>query len=751
MAIRDLAVLGKTHDKKDALLKATGKAVFAADIFFDNMLYGGVFRSTVPHAVIKSFDASKALALPGVACVLTSKDIPGKNRIGIILKDEPVLVDDKVRRVGDAIAIVAAETQELVEEALSLIKVEYDLLEPILSFEDAKREDSAKVHGNNNIYISKHLERGDVDAAFAKCDAIVEGTYVTSMLSHMFIEPDAGVARIEDGIITIYASTQNPHFDRGEIATTLGIPNNKVRVITAVTGGGFGGKLDIGVQCHLALLAKATGRPVKIVRSRKESTEVSSKRHPITFRAKTGATKDGKIQAAEVIVTSDSGCYASYGPAVITRVTVHCMGPYEVPNVRIHSDFAYSNNPMSGAFRGFGVPQAAFCHEGQMNALAKALNMDPVDFRILNAHRPGTVIANGQKLEENVGFIETLKQAKAKAAQVLNPDKNKNQSLGVGCMWYGVGNTGLPNPGAAFVEVLPDCSVNVMAGAADIGQGSDTVMAAIAAEELGLDYDDILVISADTMVTPEGGASSASRQTFVSGKAVQIACKQAKETLKETAANLLKVPKEDLVFRNRQITSSKDPAVKLGYPELMLEMKKWGKIAVGAGAYNPKATYLDPKTMEGIPYEAYAYATTIAQVEVDKGTGEVQVQKMVSAHDVGQAVDTAMVEGQIEGGMVMAQGMAIFEKIEYENGKIKNPVFSKYIMPTIMDAPEIYPIIVECPGDAGPFGAKGVGEPALIPGIPAIVSAAENVIGKRVFELPMAAKEVINLITASDK
>jgi CO/xanthine dehydrogenase Mo-binding subunit len=313
-------------------------------------------------------------------------------------------------------------------------------------------------------------------------------------------------------------------------------------------------------------------------------------------------------------------------------------------------------------------------------------------------------------------------------------------------MWYGVGNTGLPNPGAAFVEVLPDCSVNVMAGCADIGQGSTTVMAAIAAEELGLEYDDIQVIAADTMVTPEGGASSASRQTFVSGKAVQLACKQAKETLAQTASDFLKTPKEDLVFRNREITSSKDPSIKMSYPDLMAEMRKWGKLAVGAGAYNPQATYLDPKTMAGIPYEAYAYATTVAQVEVDMGTGEIHVQKMVSAHDVGQAVDRTMVEGQIEGGMVMAQGFAIFEKIEYENGKIQNPVFSKYLIPTIMDAPEIYPIIVECPGDAGPFGAKGVGEPALIPGIPAIAAGVENVIGKRVFELPMAAKEVITLI-----
>ncbi|MDR1194337.1 MAG: xanthine dehydrogenase family protein molybdopterin-binding subunit [Peptococcaceae bacterium] len=745
MALRDLAILGKSNIKKDAYNKVIGETKFAADLKFDHMLYGGVFRSSVPHAVIKRFDASKALALPGVARVLTSKDIPGGNRIGIIMKDEPVLVDDKVRRVGDAIALVAAETPELAEEALELMEVEYDLLEPVFTYEDAMREGSPKIHGDSNLHARKHLERGDVDAAFARCDVIIEGTYTTNMLTHMFIEPDAGVARVEDGIITVYASTQNAHFDRGEVARTMGLPNNKVRVTQMATGGGFGGKLDISVQCHLALLANATGRPVKIVRSRQESTDVSAKRHPMIMRAKTGATKDGKLLAVEVFIIGDTGAYASYGPAVITRAVVHCMGPYDVPNVRVDSDFVYTNNPMAGAFRGFGVPQVSVCHEGQMNALAKALNMDPIDLRILNAQKPGTVLATGQTLDESVGFIGALRAAKEKAAEVITTVK-ENQGVGVGCMWYGVGNTGLPNPAAAFVEVLPDASVNLMVGCADIGQGSSTVMALIAAEELGLSYDDIHVTAADTMVTPEGGASSASRQTFISGNATRIACRQAKETLAQTAANFLKVPKEYLIFRGRMIYSAKDPAIKMTYAELMAEMKKWGQLAVGAGAYNPKTTYLDAKTMAGIPYEVYSYGVTIALVEVDTSTGEVDTLKLVSAHDVGQAIDRVMVEGQIEGGMVMAQGFVIFEKIEHEKGKIKNPVFSKYLIPTTMDVPEIYPIIVECPGEAGPFGAKGVGEPALIPGIPAITNAVENALGRRFFELPLTPAEVMKKI-----
>lgn len=319
----------------------------------------------------------------------------------------------------------------------------------------------------------------------------------------------------------------------------------------------------------------------------------------------------------------------------------------------------------------------------------------------------------------------------------------KKRGRGVGSMWYGIGNTGLPNPAAAFIEVLNDTSVNLMVGCADIGQGSSTVMAQIAAEELGLSYDDIHVTSADTMVTPEGGASSASRQTFISGNATKLAARQAKATLAEVASGFLNVPEEDLVFKNREIYSCKDETVRMSYKDLMVEMKKQGRLAVGAGAYNPKTTYLDPQTMAGIPFEVYSYATTIAEVEVDTETGEVEVLKVVSAHDVGRSVNDMMVEGQIEGGVVMGEGFAVFEKIECSNGVIKNPIFSKYLIPTAMDAPEIYSVVVECEGECGPYGAKGVGEPALIPSIPAIAAAVEDAIGVRFTSLPITPTDVL--------
>ena len=420
--MRDVAILGRDHPKVDALDKALGRAKFAADYYMPNMLYGGVYRSTVPHAIIKKLNMDKARALPGVACVLDYTAIPGKNRFGIIVKDEPCLVDDKVRRYGDAICVIAAETPEIVEEAKQLIEVEYEELPVINSFESALAEGAVCVHGTTNVHAKKHLEFGNVDEAWDKCDIIIENTYSTHVLSHMFIEPDAGIAYYDEkGIMTVIASTQNAHYDRNEVAAMLGVPQNRVRCIQPTTGGGFGGKLDIGVQLHIALLAHYTKRPVKMVRSRTESTMVSSKRHPITTRVKTGATKDGKLVAAQYWLTCDAGAYGSYGPAVIGRFPVHCVGPYECPNVRLDATFVYSNNPMCGAFRGFGVPQSAVPAEGQMDAIAKALHMNPLEIRRINGHHIGSVIPTGQELTESVGYLDTLSAAIEKAKEVM-PD-----------------------------------------------------------------------------------------------------------------------------------------------------------------------------------------------------------------------------------------------------------------------------------------------------------------------------------------
>ena len=749
-----LAVMGQSVVKKDAVDKALGLARYAADIELPNMLWGGVFRSTIAHGYVKKFDASKALKIPGVACVLTYKDIPGKNRIGIILKDEPILVDDKIRRYGDAIAVVAAETPDLVQEALEAIEVEYEELEAITTLERAEQEDSPKVHGDTNVHQVRHLECGDVEKAFKKCDVIVEGDYYTAPYAHMFIEPDAGIASWENGFMRVLVSTQNPHYDRNEVAGMLGIPFNRVSVLQTVTGGGFGGKLDISVQCHAALASYYTERPVKMVRNREESNSVSSKRHAYWMHYKTGATKDGKILAVQCTHLSDTGAYASYGPAVITRAAVHAAGPYEVPNVMVDAKMFYTNNPMAGAFRGFGVPQVAVAHEGQMNKLAKALNMDPIELRIKNAHKEGTITPTGQVLGDGIGFIQCLEAVRDKMKEVIPPciatGPSKRRGWGFGAMYYGVGNTGLPNPAGAFIEVLGDCSVNLMVGCADIGQGSTSAMASIAAEELGLEYEDIRVTFAQTQVTPEGGATSASRQTFISGSATMFAARQAKGYLKAVASEVLQVPEDELVFRHRKIYSAKDESIGMTYPELMGEMGKRGRLAVGAGQYNPQTTGLGPN-MQGVPFEVYSYAATMVDLEVDVETGMVDVHNVISAHDVGVAVSKQAVEGQIEGGVAMGLGFALLEKVETKNGRITNPKFSKYLLNTSMDVGNIYPIVVESHGTAGPFGAKGVGEPALIPTIPATVDALNNALELDFTSTPVQHVDIMREIYKKEK
>lgn len=417
-----LDIVGKNVEKKDALGKVLGTALYSADIKLDNMLYGAVKRSTVASAILKNIDTSKAKALPGVVSVLTAKDIPGDNRIGIIFKDEPVLVDDKIRRIGDALAIVAAETKEIAEKALDLIEVEYEELEGIFTIEDALKEGAHPIHGNSNVLQTKNLVFGNVEEAFKQCDVIVENTYKTSYVAHMFIEPEAGLAKYEDGVLTFWSSTQNPHFDRGEVARMLKMPQSRVRSIQATTGGGFGGKLDISVQCHAALLAYYTRRPVKFLRNREESMVASSKRHPMTMTVKSGATKDGKLLAMEAYITGDTGAYASYGPAVIARAMTHLTGPYETPNVKIKATFVYTNNPMAGAMRGFGVPQASIAHEGQMDALAEKLGISPYEIRLKNALRVGSVTSTNQKLLDSVGIVETIEKAMEKAEEVISKE-----------------------------------------------------------------------------------------------------------------------------------------------------------------------------------------------------------------------------------------------------------------------------------------------------------------------------------------
>jgi len=750
-----MSVVGKRVKRVDVLEKVTGKALFADDLRFEDMLYAKVLRSPLPHARIRRVDTSLAEALRGVRAVLTARDIPGESTIGILgdpFRDQPVLADEKVRFVGDPIAIVAADSPKIAEEASKLIQVEYEELKPVFDPVEAMREDAPRVHEGGNIAGHRKIRRGDVEEGFAQADVIIEGTYKTPFQEHAHLEPEAGVARVDEkGNVTVWACTQFPSNVREEIARCLGLSLNKVRVIQTVTGGGFGAKLDISVHCHIALLALKTGRPVKLVYTRPESIMTSTKRHPFIIKYKTGATREGKLLVVEIEIIGDTGAYASYGPAVLTRAAVHATGPYNVPNVKIDAYTVYTNNPICGAMRGFGVPQIAIAHETQMDNLAEKLGMDPIEIRLKNAFDLGSRTATGQLLAHSVGIKKTLQEAQKIAKEwrrdlLRKEEPTKRRGVGVGVMWYGIGNTGRPNPSGAFVELLDDGGVVVLSGCAEIGQGSDTILAQIAAEELGTDVENVKVVTADTGVTPWCRATSASGQTYISGNAVRLAAINARQTLFQQVAADFGVERGEL-YLDKGVIWVKDSGQKNLITEAIKKCRSLGILTLGSGWFNPDTTPLDPETGTGNPYATYSFATHLAEVEVDVETGETRVLKLAAYNDVGKAINPIGVEAQVEGGLSMGLGCALMEELIVEKGVIKTPTLAQYLIPTSLDMPEDMSVnIIEESEPSGPFGAKGVGEPASIPTAPAILNAIYDAVGARITTLPATSEKVLEAI-----
>ncbi|EHI97728.1 Xanthine dehydrogenase [Clostridium sp. DL-VIII] len=751
--MEELSVVGKTIIRKDALDKVLGKTRFSADIKMYGMLYGKVLRSKIAHGFVKKIDISKAAALPGVHAVLTSKDVPGLNGHGIIFKDEPVLVSDKIRKIGDGLAVVAAESEEIANQAIKLIEVEIEEIPGVFDPVEAMKEDAPKVHGDNNILALRKIIRGNIDEAFKNADIVVENEYHTQMQEHAYLEPEAGIAYMDNDVIVIKASTQNTHFDCREIARNLAMPQSRIRMIQAPTGGGFGGKLDVSVQIYLALLALKTRRPVKIVYSREESIITSSKRHPCIIKYKTAADKTGKLSAIDVNVVADTGAYSSYGPAPITRLAVHAAGPYDVPNVKIYAYTVYTNNPTAGAMRGFGVPQIAFAYEQQMDMIAEKAGISSLEVRLRNTLKKGSMTSTGQVMNIEGDISGTLvpaydKLMENRCKKVLAPYKKRG--IGMGCLYFGIGNTGQPNPAGAFLDVMEDGSANLMVGAADMGQGSNTILAQIAAEELGIDFYDIKVISADTGVTPDGGASSASRQTYISGNAVLEAAKAVKNIFVNEVAIWHNVSPQVVTLKNKAVFINGE-STDITVPQLVSRCRGKGIMTIGHGGYNPTTTALDEETGQGEPYEVYSFASQVAEVEVDTQTGQIDVLRIVAAHDVGQAVNPLQVVGQIEGGTIMGLGYGLFEEVKKSNGKIQNPSFATYVIPTAVDIPPIDSIIVEEKANTGPFGAKGLGEPPLVLPAAVIANAIYDAIGVRIHSLPITPEKVLKAIEEARK
>ncbi len=744
--------VGKNIARIGAIERLRGRPVFSADLSLDDALVLKALRSGRPHAVVKDIDVGPALAVDGVVRVFTEADITGENRMGIINRDQPLLADGRVRSPADPVALVAARTEEAAERAVAAIRVAYEDLPAVFTPDEALAPGAPAIHPKGNLLFARRIRRGDVKEAFSRCAVVVEHTYRTPFIEHAYLEPDAGAGFVDDdGTLVIYASTQNPHYDLAEVTRLLGVEDGRVRIIQAATGGGFGSKLDLNVQGFIGLALYHLGQPVRMVYSREETFLATAKRHPLEMHFTTGADEKGRLLATRVLITCNTGAYGSYGIAVASRSAVHATGPYEIENVEIESRCVYTNQPFCGAMRGFGTPQAAVAHEGQMDLLAQRLGMDPLEIRRINAFRTGSVTATGQKLSASVGIGECL--------QALAPHYDRARSqwmqessrpyvrrgVGIGCMWYGIGNTGTKNPATARVAMDREGRVTLFTGCADIGQGSSTVLTQICAEVLGLAPGDIRLVVADTGRTPNAGATSASRQTYISGNAVKTAAGKLAAALIDAAADRLHVPAASLALSGGEAIADGGKTGRLPFTRLAEMLHEQGASLEFEGFFDPPTTALDPETGEGIPYATYAFAGQLALVEADTLTGEVRVMRIVAAHDVGRAIHPENVKGQICGGVAMGLGFALME--EFVPGSTLS--FKDYHIPTCADMPEIVPIIVESEEPSGPFGAKGVGEPALIPTAPAILNALADALGKRIDTLPASLESVLETSIAT--
>lgn len=746
--------VGKRQIRVDALSKVTGCAIYPEDIIMDDMLYGVTLRSVKPHAYIK-VDISEAEKIKGVVKILTASDVPGINSHGVLYKDHEVLSDKKVRRVGDPIAFVIAETQEIGEEALKHIVVDYDELEGVFCPVEAMKEGAVKVHDEEESNIVFHYKNrvGDTESAFDECDVVVENEYTTSMVDHAFLQPEAGISYLEeDGTIVIKIATQYAHFDRFEVSEALGIPEEKIKIINTEIGGAFGGREDISMQIHLALGTQITGRTIKCVYSREESFYGHSKRHPFIMKYKTGATKDGKLKAMETTIIGDTGAYASWAINVLRKGGVHATGPYEIPNVKVDSYAVYTNNPYAGAMRGFGATQPPIGYEQQMDILAEKLGMDPVTFRLKNTFKVDSKTSNNQLLDESVPIDRCIEEVnrvmdfKSSEYKDIQTNPNRRRGRGLGAMYYGTGyGNGFPDISQAEAEIRKDGSVIVYAGAAEVGQGAKTVMRQMAAEVLGLTTEEVKLVSEDTSQMLDSGTAAASRQTYNTGNAVKKACEKLKANMIDKATELLSANSDVGV-------KMKDSKVFIRtYPDKFVSFKEIAEkldnnLRKVEASFIAHATEMNEETGEGAPYWPYTFGACGVELEVDIKTGRIYLIDAVMAQDVGRAINPCLIEGQMEGGFTMAQSYTIYEDLGLREGHITNNKFSKYLLPTSLDTINIKKIIIEDPESSAPFGAKGIGEPVMVHVSPAILNAIYDATGIRMTEIPVTPEKLLKAI-----
>jgi len=746
--------VGKSVARRDGRGKVTGETKFFSDMTVPNMLYAKVARSKFAHAMIKKINVEKAKAIPGVVAVLTYRDVPKLNAFGILIPDQPVFCFDKVRYFGDAIAVVAAENPEAAQKAVDAVEVEYEPLPVVGDPLEAIKPDSPKVHEKGNILRHSTVRVGDVEAAFREAAVVVENTYRTGRQMHMYLETEAGLAMLdESGKIVLYAGGQSPYRDQMQICRALGIKPEDVRVISTPVGGAFGAKEENTVQIHLALLTLKTKRPVKMVWSREESGVTGIKRHPMIVTTKTATDRNGRITANKVRIVADTGAYASLGPTVLDVAIENSCGPYRIPNIDIDAYSVYTNNGVSGAFRGFGAPQVNFAIESNLDIIAEKLGVDRLEIRKINALREGDVGPFGYKIQGSVGLYETL--IKAENSDLWrNRGHHKSQSASPWCKRgvavtaavKGFGFGALPDFAAASIQITPAGKFVVGISCPEIGQGAVTAYSQIAAEALHCDIADVYIASADSQLAPDTGTSSASMALVRGGNAILSAAPKMNELLLQTASQIIGVGVGELRFSDSQIYQAENRAKSVSYTQIAQYLnERRSETKVVAGFEMPRVD----KPVEGsieIPHLSYMYSTAVALVEVDTLTGSTKVLRFFLSTDSGKMINPQSYTGQCEGAVVQGLGFALTEETQIENGVIKTNNFTTYIIPTICDVPEIQIDPVETYEKLGPFGAKGLGEIGIIPVGSVVANAIYDATGARLFTLPATPERVFQAI-----
>lgn len=751
-----LRQVGRPLRRVDALGKAVGATVYAGDFTMPNMLHAKVFRSSEPSAHIKQLNVNKARALPGVACVLTADDLPDGKLITDMPgqtgqerrkgSDAPVLAARRVRFVGEPIALVAAETLAIAEQAVELIEIGYEPLPGVFDPLEAMKPGAPVIHEPDNIVSSWKIRKGNAEAGLAAADLIVENTFRVPFLDHAYIEPEAGVAWVDDQeVINIRVCTQVVEHFRS-IAQAVGVPHNKVHVRGTMIGGGFGGKEDITVEIFLALLTIETNRPVRLAYTREESILAHSKRHPFIITHRTGVKNNGRITGAEINMISDSGAYPYLSPYVLLYATVTSCGPYRIDHLKVDSVSVATNNPFASAFRGFGGAQAAVAYEQQMDEIAESLAMDPLEFRKINYLKTGDSNAIGQQINSAVWLEEEAMQTLAalgKKKSVSDDAIKIGQGFATTIQSYGR-IMWFHDTSRSWVGIEQDGTVVVRCGAPDLGAGQANSLCQIAAEVLGVSLTDVTFYNSDSAVTPLAGTTTATRQLYMSGNATLKAVKMVREVLLNRAAQHFGEEPNNLDLAENKVFIKRNPEQWLSLADLSkmcaADGLKLQHLALFAAPFTDK---LDPEDLQGDVFPDFTFSAHAIEVAVDTKTGEITVLKSVGCHDVGRAINPIAVEGQIQGGSAQGIGYALMEEVQVRDGVTQTPSLSEYLIPTAKDLPTTKAIILESGTGVGPFGAKGIGEPALTPVAPAVANAVANAIGVRIHDLPLTPERVL--------